>query len=47
MLTQENSEEKQIEYTFDCKHDVSDSDQSADQQESVVSQQIEELQAIS
>ena len=38
MLTQENSEKKQIEYTSDYKYDISDSNQFADQQESVVSQ---------
>ena len=47
MLTQESSKEKQIEHTSDCRHDISDSDQSADQQESVVLQQIEKLQIIS
>ena len=31
MLTQENSEEKQIKHTFDYKHDVFDSNQFADQ----------------
>ena len=31
MLTQESSEEEQIKHTSDCRCDVSDSDQSADQ----------------
>ena len=47
MLTQKSSEKEQIEHTSDCRYDISGSDQSADQQESVVSQQTEELQVIS
>ena len=43
MLTQESSEEKQTEHILDCKCDIFSSDQSADQQEPVVSQQTEEL----
>ena len=38
MLTQKNSEEEQIEHISDYKHDIFSSNQSADQQESVVSQ---------
>ena len=37
MLIQENSEKKQTEHTSDCKYDIFSSDQSADQQKSVVS----------
>ena len=47
MLTQKSSEEEQTEHTFDYRCDVFSSDQSADQQESVVSQQTEKLQIIS
>ena len=47
ILIQENSEEKQTEHTFDCKCDIFSSDQFADQQESVVSQQTQKLQVIS
>ena len=46
-LTQKNSKEEQIEHISDHKYDIFNSDQSADQQESVVSQQIEKLQVIS
>ena len=42
-LIQESSKEEQIKHTSDHKCDVSSSDQSADQQEPVVSQQTEEL----
>ena len=47
MLTQESFEKEQIKHTSDYRCDVSDSDQSVNQQESVVSQQTEELQVIS
>ena len=43
MLIQKSSEKKQITHSFDYRHDVSDSDQSADQLRSAVSQQIKEL----
>ena len=43
ILIQESSKKEQIKHTSDHKHDISDSDQSADQQESVISQQTEEL----
>ena len=43
MLIQESSKEKQITYTSDYKHDVSDSNQFADQWEFVISQQTEKL----
>ena len=43
ILIQESFEEKQIKHTSDYKYNISDSDQSADQQKSVVSQQIEKL----
>ena len=44
MLIQESSEEEQIKHTSDYRHDIFSSDQTADQQKSVVLQQIEELQ---
>ena len=47
MLIQESSEEEQIKHTSDCRYDISDSDQFADQWESVVSQWTEELWVIS
>ena len=43
MLIQKSSKKEQIEHIFDCRHDISDSDQSVDQKESVVSQQIKKL----
>ena len=38
ILIQKSSEEEQIKHIFNYKCDISDSNQSADQQESVVSQ---------